>query len=700
MSQYARVLAGVAVCLSAMLTPRTATHAAAPHSLSPAHHDPVPAPDAVPAPAGADRGIFIDISISALSTPLQRAREGDYPNGITGVSFQTTSCNVGDVPVSWQAPMNEDHPFIVQNMYRLHEGVPEQIGTADVKHGFFSTNTSTCGVCTHPGTGTLLGVGCSDTYGNGNNADRTWLAPRAEVNPFLGTWNCTGSHFAGGQPDCVRRHSAFDAHGPTEHMLRVADADLGLPGAQYYYEGYYIVGGDGNKTNNVAWRPISTSWNDGVWIFTDIGTRTEGPVIHTWGGLRTTIDAAPNDGLAELAVLALEDPQGSGSWVYTYALYNRDMDRRVRSFSLPVGPGVIISDIAFHDVDFNPANDWTVFQQSGTIVFQTDTFAVNPNANALLYGSMYNFSFRANVPPEPTTATLGLFKPGIPSVLFAETVGPPQAAQDCNMNGVPDDEDITLGTSEDCNLNIVPDECEPDCNDSGAPDECDIAANVSDDCEPNGVPDECQIDANSPAPGGPFYCTQNCDPDCNENGIPDECDIDAGTELDCNLNGVPDDCDIASGFSTDLNQNLIPDDCETDGNMNGAPDDFDISSGASLDCNLNAVPDECEIDCQGNGVPDDCDIASGTSLDENENGIPDECDCVCGDLTGDNQIDLGDFATLAVCFGSTVANPTACSLVETRCSDLNGDGQVDLGDFATFAVIFNTPPAQENCNFN
>jgi hypothetical protein len=31
---------------------------------------------------------------------------------------------------------------------------------------------------------------------------------------------------------------------------------------------------------------------------------------------------------------------------------------------------------------------------------------------------------------------------------------------DCNMNGIPDAEDIASGTSEDCNFNGVPDECE------------------------------------------------------------------------------------------------------------------------------------------------------------------------------------------------------------------------------------------------
>jgi hypothetical protein len=31
---------------------------------------------------------------------------------------------------------------------------------------------------------------------------------------------------------------------------------------------------------------------------------------------------------------------------------------------------------------------------------------------------------------------------------------------DCNMNGIPDDEDVDTGTSDDCNMNGIPDECE------------------------------------------------------------------------------------------------------------------------------------------------------------------------------------------------------------------------------------------------
>ncbi len=62
---------------------------------------------------------------------------------------------------------------------------------------------------------------CAGTYGVGNNSSRTWLGPRDEWNPFDGTWECTGSHFAGGVQDCARRHSG-GGHGPTDHMVEEA----------------------------------------------------------------------------------------------------------------------------------------------------------------------------------------------------------------------------------------------------------------------------------------------------------------------------------------------------------------------------------------------------------------------------------------------------------------------------------------------
>ena len=58
---------------------------------------------------------------------------------------------------------------------------------------------------------------------------------------------------------------------------------------------------------------------------------------------------------------------------------------------------------------------------------------------------------------------------------------------DCNGNGIPDDQDISSGSSNDCNGN-------------GIPDECDIAADPSSDWDGDGVLDDCS---------SPNYCAAN-----------------------------------------------------------------------------------------------------------------------------------------------------------------------------------------------
>ncbi|NRA75007.1 MAG: FG-GAP repeat protein, partial [Planctomycetes bacterium] len=53
-----------------------------------------------------------------------------------------------------------------------------------------------------------------------------------------------------------------------------------------------------------------------------------------------------------------------------------------------------------------------------------------------------------------------------------------QPTVDCNQNGVSDQCDLDLGTSDDCNGNLIPDEC-------------DIESLISEDCNLDGIPDEC-----------------------------------------------------------------------------------------------------------------------------------------------------------------------------------------------------------------
>lgn len=86
-------------------------------------------------------------------------------------------------------------------------------------------------------------------------------------------------------------------------------------------------------------------------------------------------------------------------------------------------------------------------------------------------------------------------------------------ALDCNGNGVPDDQDIAEGTSEDCDGNSLPDECSRDCNENGETDACEVLFAGALDCNGNLVPDECESDFDGDGTIDP------CDPDVDGDGV-------------------------------------------------------------------------------------------------------------------------------------------------------------------------------------
>ncbi len=70
--------------------------------------------------------------------------------------------------------------------------------------------------------------------------------------------------------------------------------------------------------------------------------------------------------------------------------------------------------------------DWGASVFNNTLTWKSpQTYAQNTNANALRWGTLYNFRFDANVPPATGDATIGIFKqaPGLPDFVAASASG-------------------------------------------------------------------------------------------------------------------------------------------------------------------------------------------------------------------------------------------------------------------------------------
>ena len=136
-----------------------------------------------------------------------------------------------------------------------------------------------------------------------------------------------------------------------------------------------------------------------------------------------------NDGLWFMAY-KVTNP-AAGVWHYEYALYNENLDRAIQSFSVPLGGGVNISNIGFHappqepgwasDGTFNnlgySSAPWTVTQAPDSITWSSETLAQNQNANAIRWGTLYNFRFDADQPPQEANAMVAYFKTGSPTTV-------------------------------------------------------------------------------------------------------------------------------------------------------------------------------------------------------------------------------------------------------------------------------------------
>jgi hypothetical protein len=368
-----------------------------------------------------------DVIVGDLTTPANYGSSGN----IAAFAIGTVSCNIGTQTLLWQAN-NSNHPVIGQTLYRLKGGRFEQIGQSWLKHGFTALAQSLCATCQNPGTGSLLGVNCSDPYSASLNGSQSGLGPKTEVNAATGAFT---------YPPANPAYS-----GNIARRLQVAHADLDPAlngGAIYIAEAQYVTPDDaaaGNKNNNASYRRATVTQgttNPYQLGFTSANpTVRQKPAVLAWRDLDpnvtiTNVDVA-NDG--RIIVAFRQTALANGNFQYEYAIQNLSSHRSVRGITIPVTMSTTITNLGFHDVPYHSAEPFT--GQSGTytgtdwpgqivgnsVVWQTESYATNQRANAIRWGTTYNFRFESN--GFPGDMVIELFRPGTPTTVTAPSTMP------------------------------------------------------------------------------------------------------------------------------------------------------------------------------------------------------------------------------------------------------------------------------------
>jgi hypothetical protein len=348
-------------------------------------------------------------------------------NGIAALVIGTTSCNAGDKVLNWKSLPDNAHPVITMNMYRLLDGRMTQIGQSWAKHGFTALQYNVCNFgCQANPRGDGLGVGCSDPYGVINNQGPK-LGSRRLINPTTGFFDGTRAQ---------QELDAFQPTTPVDHGLQVKESDLTVPGARLFMEGQYIAGDDataGNGNNNVSHIEVRVT-QDGAGNFIIENafpglrpTAREVPAIRAWPYADFSVsDSWPDDGRLIVAhkVVRLSRTQ----YRYEYAVYNMNSERGVRAFSVPVGAAQISnvgSSAVFSHGEAWSNDPWQSTVENGRVSWATKTFQENENANAIRWGTTYNFWFEAPAVPTQADAEIGRFKPGAgPATLSIKVQAP------------------------------------------------------------------------------------------------------------------------------------------------------------------------------------------------------------------------------------------------------------------------------------
>lgn len=369
-----------------------------------------------------------DVSLCVLHQVTRWGNNGTGLDDVTAYSVGTTSVNVGSVNLNW-IQNGTNHPVIGQTMYKIEDGTIEMIGQSWLKHSFCALQIdSACTQLNCPNQGgclSFLAPGCQDPYSAPRNGSQSLLGPKWQVNANTGEF--TWPHpFPSG------------ANSTVNGRLQVHNRDLGHANAVYLVEGQYVARDDAladNQDNNASYRLVSIGAGPtfAIGFVSGQGTVFQQNAINAWkahgngqGVPDTTVqiqkldDVDNGDGLFWVGYKVSDN--GDGTWHYEYAIQNVNHHGSARSVTIPLPTDVTLTNIGFHDVDYHSGDgfnnqtydgtDWAWTVGGTNIIWQTESEAENSNANALRWGTLYNFRFDADAPPIAGTmdAQIGIYR--------------------------------------------------------------------------------------------------------------------------------------------------------------------------------------------------------------------------------------------------------------------------------------------------
>jgi hypothetical protein len=366
-----------------------------------------------------------------------RVCSADSDDGLVVLAPDASLRNVGDASVAWYAKFsapappygNDQHPFLVWNLYRLDaDGGLVQIGASAAKHAFHTINA----VC-DCGDGNVLYPGCEDTYGGFSNDYPSGLAPRREIVPFTAQWGRCGSLY---DKDCDGRRDADDGLLPDDaynraKRLTVREAELlrsRHPGARWFLEYWYVVRDDADPWNTIGLMEIvpqkvrgqGADPNAYVWRF-DVADFRRGSLLDRW------LDDAPAGGWKRRSLVTTPQgrallgtrvtPLADGRFVYDYALFNLDLtvartsgqtpnlrveqNLGIERFSVFADPQAHIDGTGF-DAVADSGVIWPAARGEDRVTWSRGT------AGALDWGLTFRFGFVSDLAPRDSTAHLGI----------------------------------------------------------------------------------------------------------------------------------------------------------------------------------------------------------------------------------------------------------------------------------------------------